>query len=191
MLRLHRSPSLTLTFALLGASALALGCQAESHAKPSQAVVDTPSDAAAGEHRCTVTIAERSGAGVVSGIASGDDEGAVLDAALADACAQLSDAERPYCRDEGRFEVTISGSSSELNGVKTFTKTVRLTPTKKPQVFTGEGSSEASSAAACGAAILVACEAAGATGDCVAAGTHDKRSEGISSVNTSVTQPSS
>lgn len=188
MLPLRRLSPLTLTFALLGASAAAVGgCQSESHAKPTLAAEPTPSDAATGGHRCTVTIAEKNGGGV-SGVASGDDEGAVLDAALADACAQLGEAERPYCRDESRYEVTISGSSSELNGVKSFTKTVRLTPTKKPQVFTGEGSSEDSSQAACKAAIVVACEAAGATGDCVAAGTHDKRSEGISSVNTSVTE---
>ena len=188
-LRPRRLTPLALTFALLGVSVVA-GCQSEGHAKPSPAVEAAPSDAATGEHRCTVAVAEKSGLRAVSGVATGDDEGTVLDAALADACAKLSDDDRPYCRDESRFEVTISGSSSELNGLKTFTKTIRLTPTSKPQVFTGEGTSEASSAAACKAAILVACEAAGAAGDCVAAGTHDKRSEGISSVNTETTQRS-
>ena len=190
MLPLRRLSPLTLTFALVGASAAtASGCQSESHARPTQAAEPAPNEAATGEHRCAVTIAEKNGGGV-TGVASGDDEGAVLDSAVADACAQLSDEERPFCRDEGRYQVTISGSSSELNGVKTFTKTVRLTPTKKPKTFTGEGSSADSSQAACEAAIVVACEAAGAKGDCVAAGTHDKRSEGISSVNTSVTQRS-
>ncbi len=135
-----------------------------------------------------MTIAEKSSTQGVSGVATGEDEATVLDAAIADACAKLSVDDRPFCRDDSRFEVTISGSSSEHDGVKSFIKTVRLTPVAKPQTFQGEGSSEASSEAACKAAILVACEAAGAPGDCVAAGTHDKRSEGISSTNVTSTR---
>jgi hypothetical protein len=42
---------------------------------------------------------------------------------------------------------------------------------------TGKAESDQSQAAACQAALLHACEKAGGEGDCVAAGTHEKRGE--------------
>ncbi|MEZ4380428.1 MAG: hypothetical protein R3A79_03715 [Nannocystaceae bacterium] len=166
---MRRAPGL-LSAALL----LACACQSEGQAKPAAAA-----EGGASLHRCTIEIAERGAVEPFEGRASGDDEDAVLEAAWADVCAKLDAADRDACRDESRFDVTISGSTSMIDGAAIYAKTIRLRA--KTSTFKGEGASKATAAEACAAATVAACAAAGASGDCVAAGTHLKRGESVSS----------
>lgn len=130
------------------------------------------------EHRCSVQIVPADAPTGAEGKASGEDEAAVLDAAFADACAKLPEDARADCKDEGKFEVTIAGGSATADGKTNYTKTVTL----KAKVATveGRGTSTTSKDEACAAAVAEACKAAGASGDCVAAGTHQKRGESSS-----------
>ena len=99
---MRSAPGLLLVSLLLSVAA----CQSEGQA--------AAAEGSASLHRCTIEIAERSAVEPIEGRASGDDEDAVLEAAWADACAKLDPAERDGCRDEARYEVTISGSTSTM-----------------------------------------------------------------------------
>jgi hypothetical protein len=171
---MRSAPGLLVVSLVLGAAA----CHSEGQA--------AAAEGSASVHRCAIEIEARSAVEPIEGRASGDDEDTVLEAAWADACAKLEPAERDGCRDEGRYDVTISGSTSIVDGAAIYAKTIRLRA--KTASFKGEGESPESPAKACAAATVAACEAAGASGDCVAAGTHVKRGESVSSEVVSGTQ---
>lgn len=132
--------------------------------------------ATGGQHECSITVAAKAPAAQpISGNATNKDEGAATEAAWAAACGKLPPPEQPACHDGNRYQSAIgAGRASPKN--QDVTVTVTLTPAPPPQV-TGKAASDESQAAACQAALLDACEKAGGQGDCVAAGTHDKRGE--------------
>ena len=167
---IRRPPLLHSLLLLLPLAACAQEAKTDAAAKPEATTVT--------EHRCTVQIAAAGEPTRVEGEASGEDEAAALEAAYADACTRLPEDARADCKDEGKFEVMIAGGSATADGKTNYSKTVTL----KAKVATveGRGASTKSKDEACAAAVAEACKAAGATGDCVAAGTHQKRGESSS-----------
>ena len=132
--------------------------------------------ATGGRHECSITVAAKAPAAQpITGSATDKDEAAATTAAWADACGKLPPPEQPACHDANRYQSAIGvGKASPKN--QDVTVTVTLTPAPPPQV-TGQAASDESQAAACQAALLDACEKAGGQGDCVAAGTHEKKGE--------------
>ena len=126
-----------------------------------------------GAHECTITVAARPPASEpITGTGTGKDEAAATEAAWTEACGKLPPPEQPACRDGDRYQAAVG--TAKVN--QDLTVTVTLTPAPPPQV-TGTAASDQSQAAACQAALLDACEKAGGEGDCVAAGTHEKKGE--------------
>ena len=91
---------------------------------------------------------------------------------IENACGKLPPPEQPACHDSARYQAAVGVGTANQE----VTVTVTLTPAPPPQV-TGTAASDQSQAAACQAALLDACEKAGGQGDCVAAGTHEKKGE--------------
>ena len=128
-------------------------------------------------HECTVVIAAKPApADPIIGTATDADPAVAEEAAWADACKKLPPTEQPACRDTARWTATTSKGTAQG---KT-TATITLTAASPPQI-TGKGSSTENEAAACQAALLDACEQAGAQGDCITAGTHESRGKMASS----------
>ena len=128
-------------------------------------------------HECTVIVAAKAPpAEPITGTGVDADPLKAEEAAWADACMKLPPPERPACRDSNRWQATTSKGTAQG---KT-TATITLAPASPPQI-TGKGASAESEEAACQAALLDACEKAGASGDCVAAGTHESRGKMASS----------
>ncbi len=126
-----------------------------------------------GRHECSITVAAKPPpAQPITGSATAKDEAAATETAWAQACGKLAPAEQPACHDSNRFQAAVGVGQANQD----VTVTVTLTPAPPPQV-TGKAASDESQAAACQAALLDACEKAGGEGDCVAAGTHDKKGE--------------
>jgi hypothetical protein len=122
-------------------------------------------------HECTVIVAAKvAPADPITGTGTDADETKAEEAAWTDACKKLPPTEQPACRDTSRWQASTSKGTAQG---KT-TATITLTPASPPQI-TGKGSSSENEEAACQAALLDACEQAGAAGDCVAAGTHENR----------------
>ena len=128
-------------------------------------------------YECKVIIAAKvAPADPITGTATDADPVKAEQAAWADACKKLPPTEQPACKDSNRWAATTSNGTA--NG-KT-TTTITLTAAPPPQI-TGKGASRENDAAACQAALLDACQQAGAEGDCVAAGTHEARGKMASS----------
>ena len=126
-----------------------------------------------GHHECTVIVAARAPASApITGSGTAPDETVASEAAWTQACSKLPPPEQPACRDPARYQAATGVGKAG----KDVTVTVTLTPAPPPQV-TGKAASDESQAAACQAALLDACEKAGGEGDCVTAGTHEKRGE--------------
>lgn len=160
---------------LLSLSLVTLAAACSSEAKKEEA---PKAEATVVQHKCTIQVAPAGDPLRVEGSASGEDEAAVLEAAWTDACAKLPEADRASCKDEGKFDVVISGGSATSGGKTHYSKTIALQA--KVAQHEGRGESDKSKEEACKAAIAEACTAAGASGDCVAAGTHQKRGESSS-----------
>jgi hypothetical protein len=127
-------------------------------------------------YRCKITVAETEGEPeTYKGRASGTDEAAVEKEAWDAACAALPEADRAECRNRDAFAWASGGGSSTVDGVETFSRTITLTRVVRPKESEAEVESDASDEAACTEALAKACEAAGAKGDCVAAGTLTQR----------------
>jgi len=157
---------------LLLAVAAAPGCKKEDKGDGSIAGRAEKGAAATGHHECTIIVAARTPAAQpITGSGSAPDEAAATEAAWTDACGKLPPPEQPACHDPARYQAAVGVGKS-----KDVTVTVTLTPAPPPQV-TGKAASDQSEAAACQAALLDACEKAGGEGDCVAAGTHEKKGE--------------
>lgn len=130
-----------------------------------------------GRHECTITVAAKAPAAEpITGSGTATDEAAATEAAWTQACGKLPPPEQPACRDSARYQAAVGVGKANNN----VTVTVTLTPAPPPQV-TGKAASDESAAAACQAALLDACEKAGGEGDCVAAGTHEKKGEVVGS----------
>ena len=133
-----------------------------------------PADAATTmKHSCTVMVARKSP--VYSGTASGDDPARTEEAAWADVCARLPEPERAGCRDEKQFVVARSGGPVDTGAGTRHTTSITLTaivPTVE-----GKAESQTSKQEACTAALQLACEAAGAPGDCLAGGKFEMTGE--------------
>lgn len=126
-----------------------------------------------GSHECAITVAAKPPAAEpITGSGTGKDEVTATEAAWKDACGKLPPPEQPACRDATRYQAAVGTARANQD----LTVTVTLTPAPPPQV-TGKAASDQSQAAACQAALLDACEKAGGEGDCVAAGTHEKKGE--------------
>ena len=126
-----------------------------------------------GSHECTIIVAAKAPATQpISGSGTAADEAAATEAAWSEACGKLAPPEQPACRDSSRYQAAVGVGKAN----KDVTVTVTLTPAPPPQV-SGKAASDQSAAAACQAALLDACEKAGGEGDCVAAGTHEKKGE--------------
>lgn len=126
-----------------------------------------------GKHECTVTVAARlPPAEPITGSGAAPDEAAATEAAWAQACSKLPPPEQPACHDRNRYQSAVGAARA---GDKV-SVTVTLTPAPPPQV-SGKAASDESEVAACQAALLDACEKAGGEGDCVAAGTHEKKGQ--------------
>jgi hypothetical protein len=126
-----------------------------------------------GQHECAIIVAAKPAAAQpITGSGSAPDEAAATEAAWKDACGKLPPPEQPACHDSSRYQAATGVGKAS----KDVTVTVTLTPAPPPQV-TGKAASDQSEEAACQAALLDACEKAGGEGDCVAAGTHEKKGE--------------
>ncbi|MEZ4450121.1 MAG: hypothetical protein R3B09_11645 [Nannocystaceae bacterium] len=158
-----------LTFALV---TLAAACSSEKKSEPKAEAMTVTL------HKCMIQVAPAGDPAKFEGTAQGEDETVVLEAAWTDVCAKLPEADKPTCKDDGKWEVMISGASGTLDGKTNYNKNVVL----KARVETKDGSAESDKTMedACKAATIEACKAAGAEGDCIAAGTHQKRGESSS-----------
>ena len=126
-----------------------------------------------GRHECTIIVAAKPPAAQpISGSGTAQDEAIATEAAWKEACGKLPPPEQPACHDSNRYQAAVGTGKAG----KDITVTVTLTPAPPPQV-SGKAASDESEAAACQAALLDACEKAGGQGDCVAAGTHEKKGE--------------
>ncbi len=91
-------------------------------------------------------------------------------------CVKLPEADRGDCRDNDKWKYAKGTMSGELAGGATHSVTITLTRAVKPvEHSSGSIESESSEEEACKEALAKACEAAGAPGDCLAAGTHEER----------------
>lgn len=140
-----------------------------------EATPSTPSTPASPktEYRCSIQVAKKA-SGEFSGKGSGEDPGKADEAAWADVCAKLPEAERATCRDETKWSMTKSSMSASGGGPTAHSTTltlVAIAPT-----FDGEATTDVSSEEACKAALADACTKAGASGDCLAAG-YEKKGE--------------
>ncbi|HUS66326.1 MAG TPA: hypothetical protein VMZ28_17360 [Kofleriaceae bacterium] len=128
-------------------------------------------------HECTVIVAAKAApADPITGTGTDADEAKAEEMAWTDACKKLPPPEQPACKDSSRWSATTSKGTAQG---KT-TATITLIAAAPPQI-TGKGSSKENEEAACQAALLDACEKAGAQGDCVAAGTHEAKGKMASS----------
>lgn len=158
----HRARRFAVLSALLLAAPTACGGDASpAAAAPSKSVT---------RHSCTAMVAKKSVE--YTGTASGDDAARVEEAAWADVCAKLPEAERDGCRDEKKFAVAKMGGS--VNAGAGTTHDTNITSTSLAPTFEGESESEVSKEEACRAALANACTAAGQPGDCLAAGFEKK-----------------
>jgi hypothetical protein len=166
--------------ALLAAVVCCVACKKDDK-KPDGTVgagAGTQGEAGKGmAHECKVVIAARPApADPITGTGTDADPAKAEEAAWTDACKKLPPTEQPACRDTTRWTAAVSRGTAQG---KT-TATITLTAASPPQI-TGKGASKENEAAACQAALLDACEQAGAQGDCVAAGTHESRGKMASS----------
>ena len=164
-----------LSAALVSFTALGTGC--DSGAK------DTPAETkSVTKHTCTKMIGKKPVE--YKGTANGDDQAKVEEAAWADVCAKLPEADRPSCKDETKFMVMKSGGSANAGAGTSYNTNITLT-SKSPQLE-GKSESETSKEEACKAALIKACEAAGEKGDCLADGKYESQGEMSSSTSTKV-----
>lgn len=168
--------------ALLAVAVLAVACKKDDKKKEGDGTVGagagTQGEAARGSsHECTIIVAAKAAAAEpITGTATDADPAEAEEAAWADACKKLPPTDQPACKDSSRW--TAATSKGTAQG-KT-TATITLTAASPPQV-TGKGASPENEEAACQAALLDACEKAGAQGDCVTAGTHEQKGKMASS----------
>ncbi|MBT8495315.1 MAG: hypothetical protein KJO07_19870 [Deltaproteobacteria bacterium] len=129
-------------------------------------------------HKCKIIVVakqDKKEAETYKGQGKGEDEKAAEEEAWKQACEAIPEADRAECRNNERFSWTKSGVSVEQEGKKIHTVTISLKANPpKPEEHSGEATSKDSSDKACAEALAKACEAAGAKGDCVAAGTHEQ-----------------
>lgn len=135
---------------------------------------ETPAKAAA-KHSCTIMVAKKAPA-EVKGSGSSEDKAKAEEAAWADACARLPEAERAGCKDPTRFSPAVSTGSASANGGPT---NYNVNVVLQPLVPTVEGKAEVETSKedACKVALEKACEAAGEKGDCLAGGKFEKKGE--------------
>jgi len=138
-----------------------------------------PPKASKTTHSCWVEVAKR--VDQITGTASGEDEAKVTTEAWAAACGKLAAEAQADCRNAERYAATEGGGSISSGGKTTYSKTITRTP-KVPTVR-GEARSEASKDEACRKAFADACAKAGAPGDCVATGSHERLGEGSTSTS--------
>ena len=166
---------------LVIAAALAAGCKGDRKKEGDGTVGAGAGTQGAGDkastYECKVIIAAKVAPhDPITGTATDADPAKAEEAAWADACKKLPPTEQPACKDSNRWSAaTSSGTASGKT-----TTTITLTAASPPQI-TGKGASRENDAAASQAALLDACQQAGAEGDCVAAGTHEARGKMASS----------
>lgn len=121
-------------------------------------------------HECTVALQPTGLRPVAKGVAEAEDRETATERSFVAACEGLPEAARGSCRDESQYKPVRVTAITVLDGQQTYQVTTQL------QLASARHEQKASSSesleAACLAARLAACEAAGAEGDCVAAGTH-------------------
>jgi hypothetical protein len=121
-------------------------------------------------HHCTISLA-RKAVDTFAGNGRDADPVKAKEMAWTDACARLPEATRAHCRDARWF--TPAETSSAADGAHAVI--VTLTPVQAK--ITGKAELEPSKDAACTAALLKACAAAGVPEDCVASGAYVKAGE--------------
>ncbi len=117
----------------------------------------------------------------VRGVGNATDQAAATEQAWTVACAALPEAHRASCRDTAHFTPQIVNASMSAGGPTSYTSTITLEPVAGDD-SRGQGTSTVSADEACHQATEAACRAAGATGDCIAAHTHDQASRSVSSM---------
>lgn len=169
------------TMTMMTLAAALGGCGEAKEAAAAPATVES--------HSCTVKVAAKASPVIYEGRAEGPDREKVEEAAWADVCAKLPAALRESCKDESKWSMSISGGSASAGGPTTFSKTITLQEKVEERVFSGEAASQASLDEACAAATLAACKAAGAEGDCVAAGLFEPRGRSSQTTRKAVAAP--
>jgi len=140
-------------------------------------------------HSCEVRVAAKAAPARYEGRAEGPDEAKVEEEAWADVCAKLPEELRESCRDESKWSVSSSGGSASAGGPTTFSKKITLEQKMEEKIFSGQAASHTSLDEACAAATLAACKAAGAEGDCVAAGSFESRGRSSQTTRKAVVAP--
>lgn len=163
---------------------LALALAACGEAKKTEPAMKTVES-----HSCKAMIAEKVEPKSYEGRAEGPEEAKVAEDAWADVCGKLPEEQKASCKDEGKWEVMISGGSASAGGPTTYTKTIQLREKLTAKEFSAESESETSVDEACAAAVAAACKAAGSEGDCVAKGTHEARGRSSSTTRKKVAEP--
>lgn len=136
------------------------------------------------KHSCKIMVSKK--AEEFKGTANGDDQAKVEEAAWADVCAKLPEADRPSCKDESKFSVSKSGGSANAGGATSYNTNITLSA--KHPTLDGSADSEVSKDEACKAALTRACEAAGEKGDCLAGGKFEKKGESSSSTTSKTSE---
>lgn len=163
---LRRMKNLSMALALV--VVMAPGCKKNPPPAPPHVPVTT--------HTCRVAIHPRiAPASRVSASGNAPSQDVATELAWTQACLGLPAAQRAACRDSTRFSPSVVTASMSAGAGTSYTTTVTLSP-QPGSDSRGAGTSHVSSEDACHQAMELACRAAGAAGDCVAAGTHEESS---------------
>lgn len=154
-----------LIIVLIPLSFLVAACKDQKN--QSQAALEN----AAYEHTCYVQVTPKGPNDEFSGTGISDKDKEANEAAWKDVCGKLPEADRLDCREGAKWASSPTLGSATVNGKTTFTVTIKIRRVQK--VEGGVGKSDLDGAAACKSAIENACQALGAQGNCVAAGTHE------------------
>lgn len=133
------------------------------------------------EYTCTIIVAAQAGEPeTFKGNFQGPDAQEAEDKAWEAVCAELPESDRADCKDSSKFAAATGTMEATLDDAPTYSTTITLTRVVAPEEFEAEVTGTESEDATCAEALAKACAAAGAEGDCVAAGTHERRGRKLS-----------
>ncbi len=154
--------------ALVGLVVIVSGCKKDPPPPPPHVPVTT--------HTCRIALHPRPAPELsVHASGNGPSQDVATEQAWTAVCAALPEAHRAACRDATHFSPSVVTASMNAGAGTSYTTTITLAPQPGPD-SRGSGTSHTSGEDACHQAIELACRAAGATGDCIAAGTHEESS---------------
>jgi Na+-transporting NADH:ubiquinone oxidoreductase subunit NqrF len=132
----------------------------------------------ASSYKCKIFIKKKA-APPIEASASDADKAKATDAAWKAACDKLPAADQADCHNKDKWSAQVSEATMTANGTSSTTITLKLEQ-QMPELK-GKGVATTNKDDACAAALADACKAAGAQGDCVAAGGYEQTGKSVES----------